>query len=194
MPRQLIDLTTLRHASRPSFTRPSSTRSRLRPLSQRWHDLNRPQTFRTRRIGHSRHTLIGCSACLFCSREGQTSASATSGAFLPSVVHMTYVSPHPTQRMPYLAPSHLSALLQLPHAYPTAKFSLPPGPLERDAFEVREFVQECAIGTDGAFMWAVWDLESSRTRREVVTDLLYSYGYLPKPVPYAALKEVKWYA
>ncbi|KAH9040990.1 hypothetical protein EDB85DRAFT_2140157 [Lactarius pseudohatsudake] len=82
---------------------------------------------------------------------------------------MTYVSPHPTQRTPYLAPSHLSALLQLPHAYPTAKFLLPPSPLERDAFEVREFVQECAIGTDGAFVWVVWDLESSRTQREVVT-------------------------
>ncbi|KAH9173678.1 hypothetical protein EDB89DRAFT_1905083 [Lactarius sanguifluus] len=74
--------------------------------------------------------------------------SATFGAFLPCVVHMAYVPPYPTQRMPYLAPYRLRVALQLPHAYPTAKFSLPPDPLERDAFEVRSLYRK---STDGAF-------------------------------------------
>jgi large subunit ribosomal protein L35 len=107
-------------------------------------------------------------------------------------------------------------LLLLPHANPVAKLSLPQGPLQRDDFDVRQFVEEHALRTDGggAFMWrAVWDEESSRIWREVISEdpshligevhvgLIYyaekqepRYGYPPKPDPYAALKSVKKYA
>jgi large subunit ribosomal protein L35 len=107
-------------------------------------------------------------------------------------------------------------LLLLPHADPVAKLSLPSRPLERDAFDVRHFVEEHALRTDGggAFMWrAVWDEESSRIWREVISEdpsrqtgevnvvLIYCaekpeprYGYPPKPDPYAAMKSVKKYA
>jgi hypothetical protein len=64
-------------------------------------------------------------------------------------------------------------LLLLPHANPVAKLSLPQGPLQRDAFDVRQFVEEHALRTDGggAFMWrAVWDEESSRIWREVISE------------------------
>src|SRR6266702_2159890 len=40
----------------------ATTLSRPLPLSRRWHDLNCPQTFLTRRINHSRYTYIDCSA------------------------------------------------------------------------------------------------------------------------------------
>jgi large subunit ribosomal protein L35 len=106
----------------------------------------------------------------------------------------------------------------LPHADPAAKLSLPPGPLERDTFDVRDFVKEHALRTDGggAFMWrAVWDEESSRIWRDVIgeetpisldwrggvrTDFYCAekpeprFGYPPKPDRFAALKGVKKYA
>jgi large subunit ribosomal protein L35 len=107
-------------------------------------------------------------------------------------------------------------LLLLPHADPAAKLSLPPGPLGRDGFDVRHFVEEHALQIDGggAFIWrAVWDEESSRIWREVISKdpshhigeadvgLIYCaekpeprYGYPPKPDPHAALKSVKKYA
>jgi len=104
-------------------------------------------------------------------------------------------------------------LLLLPHEDPNAKLSLPSGPLERNDFDVRSFLQEHALRTDGggAFMWrAVWDEESSRIWREVISGHLFHliwksdvdfivenpeprYGYLPKPDYYTALKEVKKY-
>jgi len=121
------------------------------------------------------------------------SLSATSAGLLPSIAHTSYVPPHPARGTPY----HRYVLLLLPHADPTAKLSLSPGPLERDAFDIRKFVQEHALGTNGggAFMWrAVWDLESSRIWREVIKKPEPRYGYPPKPDPYAALKEVKRYA
>ncbi|KAI9437002.1 PEBP-like protein [Lactarius indigo] len=121
------------------------------------------------------------------------SLSATSAGLLPSIAHTPYVPPHPARGTPY----HRYVLLLLPHADPTAKLSLPPGPLERDGFDVRKFVQEHALETDGggAFMWrAVWDLESSRIWREVIKKPEPRYGYPPKSDPYAALKEMKRYA
>ena len=120
--------------------------------------------------------------------------------------------PHPARGTPY----HRYVLLLLPHGDPTAKLSLPNGPLERDAFNVREFVKEHGLGTDGGgtFMWrAVWDEESSRIWRDVISEcpslLVWRrdislirgsempeprYGYPPKPDPYASLKELKRYA
>ncbi|KAH9963506.1 phosphatidylethanolamine-binding protein [Russula dissimulans] len=101
-------------------------------------------------------------------------------------------SPHPALGTPY----HRYVLLLLPHEDPTLKLSLPPGPLERDAFDVRRFVQEHALRTDegGAFMWrAVWDEESSRIWETVIKKPEPRYGYPLKPDPYAAL-EVKKYA
>ncbi|KAH8977882.1 PEBP-like protein [Lactarius akahatsu] len=120
------------------------------------------------------------------------SLSATSAGLLPSIAHTPYVPPHPARGTPY----HRYVLLLLPHADPTAKLSLPPGPLERDAFDVRKFVQDHALGTNGggAFMWrAVWDLESSRIWREVIKKPEPRYGYPPKPDPYGTLKEAKRY-
>jgi hypothetical protein len=77
---------------------------------------------------------------------------------------------------------HRYVLLLLPHEDPTAKLSLPNGPLERDAFDVREFVKEYGLGTDGgsAFMWgAVWDEEiqgSGNTRTSSMGPLRFWYG------------------
>ncbi|KAI0005281.1 phosphatidylethanolamine-binding protein [Russula compacta] len=119
--------------------------------------------------------------------------SATSAGLLPSAVHTPYLPPHPARGTPY----HRYVLLLLPHEDPTVRLSLPPGPLERDAFDVRSFVQEHALRTDGggAFMWrAVWDEESSTIWRAVIKNPEPRYGYPPKPDPYATLKEVKKYA
>jgi len=96
------------------------------------------------------------------------SVSATSAGLLPSAAHTPYLPPHPARGTPY----HRYVLLLLPHEDPTLKLSLPPGPLERDAFDLRRFVQEHALRTDGggAFMWrAVWDEESSRIWETVIS-------------------------
>lgn len=104
-------------------------------------------------------------------------------------------------------------LLVLPHEDPNAKLSLPPGPLERNDFDVRSFAREHALRTDGggAFMWrAVWDEESSRIWGDVISEHLFHpiwkrdvdfivekseprYGYPPKLDNYTALKEAKKY-
>ncbi|KAH9958667.1 phosphatidylethanolamine-binding protein, partial [Lactifluus volemus] len=106
--------------------------------------------------------------------------SATSAGLLPPSAHTPYIPPHPARGTPY----HRYVLLLLPHADPAAKLSLPPGPLERDTFDVRDFVKEHALRTDGggAFMWrAVWDEESSRIWRDVIEKPEPRFGYPPKP-------------
>jgi len=119
--------------------------------------------------------------------------SATSAGLLPPASHTPYLPPHPARGTPY----HRYVLLLLPHEDSTAKLSLPSGPFERDAFDIRGFVQKHALRTDGggAFMWrAIWDEESSRIWREVIKIPEPRYGYPPKLDPYSALKEVKKYA
>ena len=95
--------------------------------------------------------------------------SATSAGLLLPTAHTPYIPPHPARG----TPCHRYVLLLLPHADPAAELSLPPGPLERDTFDVRDFVKEHALRTDGggAFMWrAVWDEESSRIWRDVISE------------------------
>lgn len=119
--------------------------------------------------------------------------SATSAGLLPSAAHTPYLPPHPARGTPY----HRYVLLLLPHEDPTLKLSLPPGPLERDAFDARRFVQEHALRTDGggAFMWrAVWDEESSRIWETIIKKPEPRYGYSPKLDLYGALREVRKYA
>ncbi|KAI0258257.1 phosphatidylethanolamine-binding protein [Gloeopeniophorella convolvens] len=119
--------------------------------------------------------------------------SATTAGLLPPAAHTPYVPPHPAKGTPY----HRYALLLLPHAEPTTKLSLPSGPLERDNFNLREFVETHRLGTNGggAFMWrSVWDEESSRIWREVIKKPEPRYGYPPKPDRYAELKATKKYA
>ncbi|KAI0307390.1 phosphatidylethanolamine-binding protein [Multifurca ochricompacta] len=118
--------------------------------------------------------------------------SATTAGLLPSASHMPYIPPHPARGTPY----HRYVLLLLPHANPGAKLSLSPGPLKRDAFDVRKFVHENALRTDGggAFMWrAVWDEESSRIWKDDIKKPEPRYGYAPKPDPYVGLKEMRKY-
>ena len=58
-------------------------------------------------------------------------------------------------------------LLLLLHEDPTAELPLPHELLERDAFDVRKFLEEHDLQMDagGAFMWrSVWDEESSGLR------------------------------
>jgi len=118
--------------------------------------------------------------------------SATKAALLPPASHTPYLPPHPARGTPY----HRYVLLLLPHEDPNAKLSLPSGPLERNDFDLRSFVREHSLRTDGggAFMWrAVWDEESSRIWREVIKKPEPRYGYPPKPDHYTALKEAKKY-
>jgi large subunit ribosomal protein L35 len=97
--------------------------------------------------------------------------SATKAGLLPSASHTPYLPPHPARGTPY----HRYVLLLLPHEDPNAKLSLSSGPLERNDFDVRSFVREHALRTDGgAFMWrAVWDEESSRIWKEVISEHLF---------------------
>ncbi|KAI0274001.1 phosphatidylethanolamine-binding protein [Russula aff. rugulosa BPL654] len=118
--------------------------------------------------------------------------SSTKAGLLPPASHTPYLPPHPARGTPY----HRYVLLLLPHEDPNAKVSLPSGPLERNDFDLRSFVREHALRTDGggAFMWrAVWDEECSRIWREVIKKPEPRYGYPPKPDHYTALREAKKY-
>jgi large subunit ribosomal protein L35 len=98
--------------------------------------------------------------------------SATRAGLLPPASHTPYLPPHPARGTPY----HRYVLLLLPHEDPNAKLALPPGPLERNDFDVRSFAREHTLRTDGggAFMWrSVWDEESSRIWREVISEHFY---------------------
>jgi large subunit ribosomal protein L35 len=98
--------------------------------------------------------------------------SSTKAGLLPPASHTPYLPPHPARGTPY----HRYVLLLLPHEDPNAKVSLPSGPLERNDFDLRGFVREHALRTDGggAFMWrAVWDEECSRIWREVISEYLF---------------------
>lgn len=95
--------------------------------------------------------------------------SATKAGLLPPASHTPYLPPHPGRGTPY----HRYVLLLLPHKDPNAKLSLPRGPLERNDFDIRSFAQDHALRMDGggAFMWrAVWDEESSRIWREIISE------------------------
>ncbi|KAI0044081.1 PEBP-like protein [Auriscalpium vulgare] len=107
-----------------------------------------------------------------------------------------YIPPHPARGTPY----HRYVLLLLPHASPNAVIS--PGPIERQGFDVRKFVEEHNLqlgtfkegGGGGAHMWrAVWDEESSRIWRDVLKQPEPKFGFEPKHNPYAEFKGRKKY-
>ena len=94
--------------------------------------------------------------------------SCQCGGPLWPVAHTAYLPRHSACGTLY----HRYVLLLFRIEYPTAKLSLRHRPLELDAFDVRKFVKEHGLRTDtgGAFMWrAVWDEESSRIRRDVLS-------------------------
>ncbi len=188
------DRITFRRAAHQSSTPPFSIRNRGSILcswstqvstfspSRIYLFKSRTQTFPMRKIKRSRRSFIVCSAFIYsppmsakCDATGNRPniiLSATKAGLLPPASHTPYLPPHPARGTPY----HRYVLLLLPHGDPNVKLSLPSAPLERSDFDLRSFVQEHALRTDGggAFMWrAVWDEESSRIWREVISERLF---------------------
>ncbi|TFY74954.1 hypothetical protein EWM64_g9057 [Hericium alpestre] len=109
-----------------------------------------------------------------------------------ATTHTPYIPPHPARGTPY----HRYVLLLLPQASPTERIHVPTG-LERCGFDVRKFIEEYGLRTDGggAHMWrSVWDEESSRIWNEVIKMAEPRYGHMPRPDPYAELKSKPKYA
>ncbi|KAI0757573.1 PEBP-like protein [Daedaleopsis nitida] len=113
---------------------------------------------------------------------------------VPLDTHTPYVPPHPQRGSPY----HRYVLLVLPQSSATEPIDIPVfGELERLGFNFRAFADQ--YGFDGAqgggaHMWReVWDETVSHIYQFSLKKDEPKFGRMPKPDPYAELKQKKKY-
>ncbi|KAI0791795.1 phosphatidylethanolamine-binding protein [Abortiporus biennis] len=121
--------------------------------------------------------------------------SSSSPSPIPlSTSHTSYIPPHPQRGTPY----HRYVILLLPQQNPTERIHIPvPTQAERLGFNYRAFAEKYGLDGSkggGAHMFReVWDDTVSQIYRNVLKTDEPVYGKLPKPDPYAEIKQVKKY-